>query len=138
MPGRALVGISTRHSSILRCGTRALVLGIFGAKGDPPINLWPIATCPASVPDDDALRLDIREAIVEALIGSAMARTFRELETVARNAIERGGGGVAPSRLRQMAKEVLERLEDEGSIRKNSGAVPSYELTPSGRARMMF
>ncbi|MHB8585451.1 MAG: hypothetical protein ACYDDF_06395 [Thermoplasmatota archaeon] len=90
------------------------------------------------MPEDDAVRLDVREAVIEALIGSGMARTMRELEDVVRNAIERGGGGVAPSRLKQLTKEILQALEDEGHVRRNPGPAPSYELTPSGRARLMF
>lgn len=92
----------------------------------------------SSTHDAEALLLEVREAVVEELLSSSIARTMRELETSAQKAIDRGGGGVAPTRVKIVTKEVVVRLEDEGHVRKNPGSSPSYELTPSGRAKLMF
>lgn len=88
--------------------------------------------------EEDALRLEIHEAVVEALLSASMPRTMRDLEGAAQKAVDRGGGGVAPTRLRQLTKEVVVRMEDDGHVRRNTGGTATFELTPSGRAKLMF
>lgn len=83
---------------------------------------------------DDGLLHDIRDAVAEELLKASRPVTMREAERAATNAVERGGGGVSPTKIREAVKWVLSHLEDEGDARPVSGG---FEMSPSGRGKWL-
>jgi hypothetical protein len=83
---------------------------------------------------DEGLLHDIRDAIIEELLKSSRPITLKEMERAATTAVERGGGGVAATKVREATKWVQVHLEDEGHLRPVAGG---FEMSPSGRARWL-
>ncbi|HVL48892.1 MAG TPA: hypothetical protein VM889_10075 [Candidatus Thermoplasmatota archaeon] len=83
---------------------------------------------------DEGLLHDIRDAIVEELLKSSRPVTLKEMERAALTAVERGGGGVSATKVREATKWVQSHLEDEGDLNPVAGG---FEMSPRGRGRWL-